>query len=204
MNKSDGFPSDLDSEISKIYKTAVWRFLDQTIMRPNKSVKPKWANSNLDQVVYHHQAFTLTFYHNVMKRSGRLAKRTVSEKDLSMQDRARLLAPAMMLSVLFAFQSAISEIRDELTIENERRDKETGLSKSIKWMSCSDMFGAVDPLQRKAWQNFLGRLDEQTAQESRNQPSSNNAMTAPKTMNKQVLKSTAVFFTKKSGYQTSA
>ena len=159
INKSDGFPSDLDSEISKIYKTAVWRFLDQTIIRPNKSVKPEWANSNLDQVVYHHQAFTLTFYHTVMKRSGRLAKRTVSEKDLSMQDRARLLAPAMMLSVLFAFQSAISEIRDELTMENVRRDKEIGLSKSIKWMSCSDMFGAVDPLQRKAWQNFLGRLD---------------------------------------------
>ena len=103
----------------------------------------------------------------------------------------------MMLSVLFAFQSAISEIRDELTMENVRRDKETGLSKSIKWMSCSDMFVAVDPLQRKAWQNFLGRLDEQTAQESRNQPSSNNAMTAPKTKNKQVLKSTAVFLRKK-------
>ena len=187
MNKSDGLPCDLDSEISKIYKAAVWRFLDQTIMRPNKYVKPKWANSNLDQV-YHHQAFTLTFYHNVMKRSGRLAKRTFSEKDLSMQDRARLLAPAMMLSVLFAFQSAISEIRDELTVEKERRVKETGLSKFIKWMFCSDMFGVADPLQRKAWQNFLGRLDKQTAQGSQNQASSNNAMTTPKTMNKRVLK----------------
>tara|TARA_B110000046_G_scaffold162270_1_gene176475 strand:- start:50 stop:367 length:318 start_codon:yes stop_codon:yes gene_type:complete len=105
-----------------------------------------------------------------------------------MQDRARLLAPAMMLSVLFAFQSAISEIRDELTVEKERRVKETGLSKFIKWMFCSDMFGAADPLQRKAWQNFLRRLDKQTAQGSQNQASSNNAMTTPKTMNKRVLK----------------
>ena len=153
MNKSDGFPSDLDSDMGKIYKTAVWRFVDQTIMRPNKSMKPKWANSNLGQVVYHLQAFTLTFYQNVMKRSGRLAKRAVSEKDLSMQDRARLLAPAMMLPVLYAFQAAISEIRDELTMEDERRDKETGLSKSIKWMSRSGMFGAADPLVNMAVSN---------------------------------------------------
>lgn len=114
-----------------------------------------------------------------------------------MQDRARLLAPAMMLSVLFAFQSAISEIRDELTVEKERRVKETGLSKFIKWMFCSDMFGAADPLQRKAWQNLLGRLDEQTAQGSRNHPSSNNAMTTPKTMNKRVLKIDGSFFYEK-------
>jgi len=153
MNKSDGFPSDLDSDMGKIYKTAVWRFVDQTIMRPNKSMKPKWANSNLGQVVYHLQAFTLTFYQNVMKRSGRLAKRAVSEKDLSMQDRAKLLAPAMMLPVLYAFQAAISEIRDELTMEDERRDKETGLSKSIKWMSRSGMFGAADPLVNMAVSN---------------------------------------------------
>ena len=153
MNKSDGFPSDLDSDMGKIYKTAVWRFVDQTIMRPNKSMKPKWANSNLGQVVYHLQAFTLTFYQNVMKRSGRLAKRAASEKDLSMQDRAKLLAPAMMLPVLYAFQAAISEIRDELTMEDERRDKETGLSKSIKWMSRSGMFGAADPLVNMAGSN---------------------------------------------------
>ena len=145
MMKSDGFPTDISGEMGAIYKKAVWRFVDQTIMRPNKSVKPRWANSNLGQVVYHLQAFTLTFYQQVVKRSGRLAKRAFTERGLSVPDRARLVAPALMLPVLFAFQAAISEIRDELTMDEERRKKETGTTRLLKWASRTGLFGAADP-----------------------------------------------------------
>ncbi|MEP3483320.1 MAG: hypothetical protein ABJP25_02820 [Sneathiella sp.] len=150
MEKSDGFPTSLDGEMGEIYKTAIWRFVDQTIMRPNKAMKPKAANHPLGQVVYHLQAFTMTFFQNVIKRSGRMAGRAVTEKGLSMQDRARLAAPAMMLPILYGFQAAISEIRDELTMDPERRAKETGAQKAFKWASRTGMFGSADP-----WLNML-------------------------------------------------
>jgi hypothetical protein len=144
-NRKGEFPSDLDSEMGEIYKTAIWRFVDQTIMRPNKAMKPRAANHPLGQVIYHLQAFTMTFYQNVMKRSGRMAKRAATEGGLTMQERARLMAPAMMLPVLLGFQAAISELRDELTMDPERRKNETESQKVFKWMSRSGMFGAMDP-----------------------------------------------------------
>lgn len=145
-SSKDGFPTDLDSDMGSLYKKSIWRFVDQTIMRPNKSYKPKFANHPLGSVVYHLQAFTMTFYQNVMKRSGRMTKRALTEKGLSAVDRARLMTPALMLPVLYGFQAAISELRDELTMDKERRDKETQSTKALKWASRSGMFGAADPI----------------------------------------------------------
>lgn len=67
-----------------------------------------------------------------------------TEKGLSWDDRARLMAPAMMLPVLYGFQAAISELRDEMTMDPERRAKETQHQKYFKWASRAGMFGAAD------------------------------------------------------------
>jgi hypothetical protein len=127
------------------YRTALARFVDQTIMKPNKATRPKWSNHPLGAVVFHLQSFTHAFYNQVVKRNGRML-REATGKGLSMQERARLAAPAAMMPVLFGLHALMSELRDEAFRSDESRDEETESQKFFKWMDRAGFFGPLSPI----------------------------------------------------------
>jgi hypothetical protein len=72
--------------------------------------------------------------------------REATGKGLSMQERARLAAPAAMMPVLFGLHALMSELRDEAFRSDESRDEETESQKFFKWMDRAGFFGPLSPI----------------------------------------------------------
>jgi hypothetical protein len=140
-------PSDLDKagEMGTAYRTALLRFVDQTIMRPNATTRPRWASHPLGAIAFQLQAFTYAFSKNVLLRSARLAKTAMTEKDLDLVDRILMLGPLAMLAPLAMVQYIVGELRDWLFMDPERRKAQTQAAKIEKAISRAGLTGALDP-----------------------------------------------------------
>jgi hypothetical protein len=140
-------PDDLNrgGEMGAAYRTALLRFVDQTIMRPNATTRPRWASHPLGAIAFQLQAFTYAFSKNVLLRSGRLATTALTEKDMGLRDRALLLAPLAMLPVLALCQYIVGDLRDWLFMDPERRKAQTYAARVEKSISRAGLTGALDP-----------------------------------------------------------
>lgn len=113
-----------DSAQAQSYRTAVTRFVNETIQNPEPVDKPMWASSPVGRLAYGITSFQYAFTRNVIMRSVRQANAAVSAGDLGLADRFRLAGALPALAVLFGAQWAVSEARDKLGNRQQRREQE--------------------------------------------------------------------------------
>lgn len=61
-----------DAEMAEMYRTAMLRFVDQSIMRPSAAIKPKWASHPLGAVAFQLNSYAWAFHENVLMRPLRI------------------------------------------------------------------------------------------------------------------------------------
>jgi hypothetical protein len=142
-------PSDLDKggEMGAAYRTALLRFVDQAIMRPTTTTKPRWASHPVGAVLFQLQAFNYAFAKNAVLRNLQLAKTAATPSaDLDMRDRLALAYPVIMMLPLLGFtQLIVGELRDRLFMDPERRKAQTYAARVEKAISRTGLLGALDP-----------------------------------------------------------
>lgn len=136
---------DKGGAMGAAYRTGLLRFVDQTIMRPSSTTRPRWASHPVGAIAFQLQAFSYAFSKNVLLRSLRLGKKAMTESDLSLFDRTMLLAPLLMLPVLVAVQSYVGDLRDYLFMDPARRKAQTPATRLEKAISRAGLTGALDP-----------------------------------------------------------
>lgn len=138
----------LTGDMGRLYKAALARFTDQSIMRPNAATKPKWASHPIGKVIFALQAFGYTFYKQVLSRNIQNVKAAGRQvRDGRFLDAAGTLASVPLLLLLPAFQFALSAARDdldELATGREKRPMTLG-AEVERAFSRGGLLGAVDP-----------------------------------------------------------
>lgn len=107
------------------YATAVTRFVNQTILSVDRSMRPRYAEHPLGSLLYAITGYASAFHKNVINRVLPLAKDALTEGDLSARDRLRMLAPAMALAAVWAPMSyGVWEARNQLYTDPSKPKKE--------------------------------------------------------------------------------
>lgn len=147
LKHNKGMPdlAQITGEMGELYRTAVIRFTDQSVMRPSAATRPRWASHSLGKVVYQLMSFIQAFQKNVLNRAGRMAWDAVTEKDLTLADRARLMWPMAMMPILAVAQYGVGEVRDKYLGDPVRRREEDMLDKIFKASSRAGLTGITDP-----------------------------------------------------------
>lgn len=131
------------------YRNAVIRFSHQAIMAPSASTRPQWATHPLGSVIFMIQSYSYAFHKNVLNRAWHQGMDAATNKDYSLGDRARILAPVAMLPALFALQFAIAPAREAVfgTPGSKPETDEEKFEKRL-WtaFSRSGLTGAFDPM----------------------------------------------------------
>lgn len=81
------------------YRTALYRFVQQTMMQPSRAEKPTWAQHPVGGLFFSLSGYSYAFKKNVLDRAARMGMQALKDKD------PRLLAPAFGLSVLVGLQA---------------------------------------------------------------------------------------------------
>jgi hypothetical protein len=141
--------SDLDrgGEMGAAYRTALLRFVDQTVMRPSATTRPRWASHPVGAVLFQLQAFSYAFSKNVVLRDVQMAKKAWDNKeDMHATERLLMAAPLIfLLPVLATTQFLVGELRDWLFMDPERQKAQTFTSKVERAISRAGITGALDP-----------------------------------------------------------
>lgn len=119
------------SKMHREYRTALMRFVNQTIMKPTRAQKPRWASTPYGALVFSLMSFSYGFKKNVLDRTGRMTQKAWAEKDPS------LLYPALGLAGLLAAHTVINNVLRQAIFGGGREDDEEG----IDWV---DVLEAVD------------------------------------------------------------
>ena len=154
MSANDGHlrVNDVKGDMGDKYRTAITRFMNQSIMAPNAIQKPKWANSPLGSIIAQLQSFNYAFYENVWKRAARTTKGAITGKAgddvYTAAERWRLAQPMLMMPVLMATAGLVGEARDALFgFYDEDQDP---VDRLIKAFSRGTPLAPADP-----WINWL-------------------------------------------------
>lgn len=129
---------------AKLYRTALQRFVDESIQNPTAADKPQWASHAFGRLAYGITSFMFSFTRNVLVRTARETGEGVFGKGYTLEDRARLLTPAIALAVLTAAQAQTSELRDMLLNPQAQAEK-SPQQKLVTNLSRAGAFGNADP-----------------------------------------------------------
>lgn len=148
LESNGGSPrmSDLMGEKpeAKMYRTALQRFVDESIQNPTAADRPQWANHPYGRLAYGVTSFMFSFTRNVLIRTGRETAEGIFGKGYTLEDRARLLTPAVALGVLTAAQGQVSELRDA-TLNPGSRAERSDTQNTVTSLSRAGAFGNLDP-----------------------------------------------------------
>jgi proteasome lid subunit RPN8/RPN11 len=123
------------------YRTALVRFANQTIMKPTRAEKPRWASHPVGSLFFALMSFSYGFKKNVLDRTGRMGVRAAKEGDPT------LLYPAFGLAGLFAVHTTVQMAREAL-LGGGRENDEEGLEFAdvLEALDRAGLFGAASPL----------------------------------------------------------
>lgn len=126
---------------AQAYRTALVRFVNQTIMKPTRAQKPRWASHPVGSLFFALMSFSYGFKKNVLDRTGRMGVRAIKDKDPT------LLYPAFGLAGLFAAHTVIQTAREAI-LGGGREDDEEGFQilDLVEAMDRAGLFGAASPL----------------------------------------------------------
>ena len=131
------------TEMEEIYRTAILRFVDQTVMRPNRATRAGWQNHPIGRVVGAIQSFNQAFHKNVLTRAARNAKTAVTAEELDAFERLRMAGGMLPGLVLMSISMGmIWGIRDALFSDR----KKTPGAKIETALSATGLTGKFDPL----------------------------------------------------------
>lgn len=109
-----------DDDFLRMYRTALIRFTDQSIMRPSAITRPGWAKHPLGAVIFQLMSYNWAFAKNVLNRIKHMTK----QRDLSMAERAKMIIPLiLLLPSLYVIQLLLGEVRDEVFGNPNGKDK---------------------------------------------------------------------------------
>lgn len=156
-------------EAASFYRTAMYRFVNQSVMAPTAATKPSWATHPLGALVFQLNGFNYAFTKNVIWRNAKRLKQAVTDDELTGIERAKLVTNTILpLAMLGAVGFGISAARDEVWSKHKRKptaaDKEhvgsdlgldTGVETGdfkqvVRHASRIGAFGGADP-----WVNFF-------------------------------------------------
>lgn len=157
----NGLPmaGEVKGEFAAVYRNALQRFVDQTVMRPSASTRPKWASHPLGAVLFQLQAFGYAFQKNFINRIGRATKGLDGMEKLAFTAAA---TPGILL--LVGAQGLFRYLRDEV-YNPEINDRKTDAAFVEGAISQAGLFGVADPYlqsltgikyQRSIFSAFLG------------------------------------------------
>lgn len=136
----DAVRADKDP-MAQAYGTALMRFVNQTIMSPDRSVKPAFANHPVGSLFYSLMSFSFGFKKNVLDRAFRTGRAALKERD------PMLLAPAAGLAILALWTDIVDkQVRGRVRGNMERFEKEDGIDTTLRVLDRSGMTGVLSPL----------------------------------------------------------
>jgi hypothetical protein len=83
-------------DMAGVYSTALGRFVDQTIMKPTRAIKPKWASHPAGSLFYSLMSWAYAFRNNAIGRQARLARMAVAEKNMGLLAPLAVGMPALL------------------------------------------------------------------------------------------------------------
>lgn len=104
------------------YRTALVRFVNQTIMKPSRAEKPRWASDPFYGLFFSLLSFSYGFKKNVLDRVGRQGMDAIKTKDPT------LLYPALGMAGLFAVHTILQNTLRQAIFGGGREDDEEGIS----------------------------------------------------------------------------
>ena len=142
-----------EGKYQDMYKRAVRRFVDQSVVKPEAAEKPRYASHRLGSLFYYLQSFIYGFQKNIIMRQARGVKHAVTTKGLTVGNRVTLAAPLVLTPIIIgALQYGLGELRDKVLTSETRKDMEPG-RKMARAMSRSGYYGQLDP-----WINMFASL----------------------------------------------
>lgn len=146
-NTRDGMPlpEDLKGPMGDVYRKAVRRFVAQSIMQPDATMRPAWTRSPWGAVVAQLQSFNYALWENVWKRNGRLVKEAMTGTDYTHMERMRLILPMLTMPTLAIAAYAVGEARDAVFGDPNKRKQETTGDKLLKAASRGAPIAPIDP-----------------------------------------------------------
>jgi len=129
------------------YRTALLRFVNQTIMKPSRAEKPKWASHPLGGLFFSLMSYSYGFKKNVLDRTGRMIVRGAKEGDPT------LLYPAFGMAALLVAHTVINQPLREAILGGGREDDEEGIQwqDAMEALDRAGFFGAASPLINAIW-----------------------------------------------------
>jgi len=100
------------------YRTALMRFVNQTIMKPSRAEKPSWASHPVGSLFFSLMSFSYGYKKNVLDRIYRTSKEAIKTKDPT------LLYPAFGMAGLFAVHSVLNSIIRPMIFGGGREEEE--------------------------------------------------------------------------------
>lgn len=132
--------------MAELYKAALFRFADQSIMRPNALTRPRWASHPLGAVAFQLQAFNYAFTRQVLGRTARLLKAGVSgELPRGVALRTVGAQLAMMYPAIMLASYGVGAVRDALFTDPAIKEAMTPSARIERAASQGGLFGALDP-----------------------------------------------------------
>jgi hypothetical protein len=129
-----------DKGMAREYATAMLRFANQSVLMPNRAVKPTWASHPLGSLLFALQSYNYAFKKNVIDRVARETKDAVANRDP-----AKLKAAAGM-AVLAGTTALIQGLRHTIYGTPEGQPQETPLHYALETLDRTGVFGAASPL----------------------------------------------------------
>lgn len=152
LRRHDGKPpvSELigDTPAANAYRTAVNRFVNESIVNPQAIDRPTGAGERhpLAQLAYGIMSFQYAFTRNVLIRSIKSADAALrGGNGLTASDRMMLLAPMAGLAVLAAAQFGMSNVRD-VVFNRQAKQERPPFVTTVLAMDRAGLFGNLSPL----------------------------------------------------------
>ena len=148
--------ADLDTqgEFGMHYQRALGKFVGETVVRPNRSLKPGWASHPVGGAIFGIASFAYAHQKQVLNRVGAMSEAALNPKSgLNWQERAYAMMPLMMMAPMTAVGWAIveakkaylsSDTQREQTEERERRNPPGLLKKGLEVVSRTGGLGTMD------------------------------------------------------------
>ena len=127
------------------YRSALQRFVDESIQNPTAADRPLWAEHPYGRFAYGITSFTFSFTRNVLLPTLRDTGEGIFGKGYTPEDRLRLLSVVPSMVLLGLAQTQIGEWRDN-TFSKDAVDERSKLDSILTNVSRAGVFGNADPM----------------------------------------------------------
>ncbi len=141
---ADDLPAAMErgGPTADLYGTALARFVDQTVMRPDAATRPRWAAHPVGAAVFTLNSYAYAFTKNVLFRAVKLAREGATGRGYTPIDRVAFMAPLMLtLPVFAAGQIALQQLRTATMGDPERERRKTDTARIEDMVKQSGMLG---------------------------------------------------------------